>query len=96
MFQEMKPPLYHLPQNIHEPGSADAIKQEEDDAKFKVQDIVVLSKVTSGYPTSIIFNVVQLIRSGDLKVYSLLFCKIHITAISTNSFLPIKYMNVNT
>lgn len=49
MFQEMKPPLYHLPQNIHEPGSAAAIKQEEDDAKFKVRDIVVDSKVTSGY-----------------------------------------------
>lgn len=72
MFQEMKPPLYHLPQNIHEPGSAAAIKQEEDDAKFKVRDIVVHSKVTSGYPASIIFYVVLLIRSGDLKVNSLL------------------------
>lgn len=53
----MKPPLYHLPQNIHEPGSAAAIKQEEDDAKFKVRDtiIVVHSKVNSGYPTPIIF-----------------------------------------
>lgn len=77
MFQEMKPPLYHLPLNIHEPGSAAAIKQEEDDAKFKVRDIVVHSKVTSGYPASIIFYVVLLIRSGDLKVYLLLLKNSH-------------------
>lgn len=75
MFQEMKPPLYHLPQNIHEPGSAAAIKQEEDDAKFKVRDIVVHSKVNSDYPAPIIFYVVQLIRSGNFKVYSLLLLK---------------------
>lgn len=75
MFQEMKPPLYNLPQNIHEPGSAAAIKQEEDDAKFKVRDIVVHSKVNSDYPAPIILYGVQLIRSGNLKVYSLLLLK---------------------
>lgn len=68
MFQEMKPPLYHLPQNIHEPGSAAAIKQEKDDAEFKVQCCSQYSNLRLS--TSIIFYVVQHIRSGNLKFHS--------------------------